>query len=182
MTFRHIYISVHPIGSVPIGAGSAMSRFFASCIRFHPVPSGGTCFPTLHNDRHVPELSRPLISVGQLDEDDICAESVDSMLEFLATCEANLILWVGPSEKLTLRTSLCLSVVLCWETCPSRWNRMEDAENRLIREPGPIGTDRLEGQRCKYAEKSYMCKYDLGHTFACVLSILFLKSCIESVS
>ena len=36
MTFRHIYISVHPIGSVPIGAGSAMSRFSASCIRFHP--------------------------------------------------------------------------------------------------------------------------------------------------
>ena len=46
-----------------------------------------------------------------------------------------------------------------------RWNRMEDVENRLIREPAPMGTDRLEGQRCKYAEKSYMYKYDLGHTF-----------------
>ena len=32
----------------------------------------------------------------------------------------------------------------CWETCPSGWNRMEDAENRLIAEPAPIGTDRLE--------------------------------------
>ena len=40
---------------------------------------------------------------------------------------------------------------------------MEDAENRLITEPAPIGSDRLEGQRCKYAEKSYMYKYDLGH-------------------
>ena len=44
--FRHIYISVLPIGSVPIKAGSAVSRFSASCIRFHSVPSGGTCFPT----------------------------------------------------------------------------------------------------------------------------------------
>ena len=35
-TFRRIYISVLPIGSVPIGAGSAVSRFSASCIRFHP--------------------------------------------------------------------------------------------------------------------------------------------------
>mgnify|MGYP000662730334 CR=1 FL=1 len=43
--------------------------------------------------------------------------------------------------------------------------RMEDAENRLITEPAPIGSDRLEGQRCKYAEKSYMYKYDLGHVF-----------------
>ena len=41
--------------------------------------------------------------------------------------------------------------------------RMEDAENRLITEPALIGSDRLEGQRCKYAEKSYMYKYDLGH-------------------
>ena len=45
-TFRHIYISVLPVGSVPIGSGSATSRFSASFIRFHPVPSGGTCFPT----------------------------------------------------------------------------------------------------------------------------------------
>mgnify|MGYP000647984854 CR=1 FL=1 len=50
--------------------------------------------------------------------------------------------------------------------------RMEDAENRLITEPAPIGSDRLEGQRCKYAEKSYMYKYDLGHTF-CVESCLY---------
>ena len=42
---------------------------------------------------------------------------------------------------------------------------MEDAENRLITEPAPIGSDRLEGQKCKYAEKSYMYKYDLGHIF-----------------
>ena len=27
----------------------------------------------------------------------------------------------------------------CWETCPSGWNRMQDAENRLISEPAPIG-------------------------------------------
>ena len=45
------------------------------------------------------------------------------------------------------------------------WNRMQDAENRLIAEPAPIGTDRLGGQRCKYAEKSYRYKYDLGHRF-----------------
>ena len=47
---------------------------------------------------------------------------------------------------------------------------MEDAENRLITEPALIGTDRLEGQRCKYAEKSYLYKYDLGHSFLCVES------------
>ena len=35
-----------PNRSVPIGAGSSMSRFSASCIRFYSVPSGGTCFPT----------------------------------------------------------------------------------------------------------------------------------------
>ena len=29
--------------------------------------------------------------------------------------------------------------------------------------PVPIGSDRLEGHICKYAEKSYMYKYDLGH-------------------
>ena len=46
-----------------------------------------------------------------------------------------------------------------------RWNRMQDAENRLIAEPARIGTDRLGGQRCKYAEKSYEYKYDLGHSF-----------------
>ena len=43
--------------------------------------------------------------------------------------------------------------------------RMDDVENRLIAEPAPIGTDRLGGQRCKYAEKSYEYKYDLGHSF-----------------
>ena len=40
---------------------------------------------------------------------------------------------------------------------------MEDVENRLNLELAPIGSDRLEGHRCKYAEKSYMYKYDLGH-------------------
>ena len=46
---------------------------------------------------------------------------------------------------------------------------MEDAKNRLITEPVPIGTDRLEGQSCKYAEKSYMYKYDLGHISSLLL-------------
>ena len=41
--------------------------------------------------------------------------------------------------------------------------RMDDTENRLIQELVPIGYDRLEGHICKYAEKSYMYKYDLGH-------------------
>ena len=36
MTVRHIYNSVHPISSVPIGADSAISRFSASCIWLHP--------------------------------------------------------------------------------------------------------------------------------------------------
>ena len=44
--------------------------------------------------------------------------------------------------------------------------RMEAAENRLITEPASIGSDRLEGQKCKYTEKSYMYKYDLGHIFS----------------
>ena len=48
---------------------------------------------------------------------------------------------------------------------------MEDAENRLITEPAPIGSDRLEGQRCKYAEKSYMYKYDLGHILSKVVVV-----------
>ena len=48
---------------------------------------------------------------------------------------------------------------------------MDDTENRLIQEPVPIGSDRLEGHICKYAEKSYMYKYDLGH----ILSMLMLK-------
>ena len=61
----------------------------------------------------------------------------------------------------------------CWKTCPSGWNRMEDAENRLIAEPAPIGTDRLGRHRCKYAEKSYMYKYDLGHTF-CVCRVVVI--------
>ena len=53
---------------------------------------------------------------------------------------------------------------------------MEDAENRLIAEPAPIGTDRLGGQRCKYAEKSYMYKYDFGHiSFVSVVYIVFAK-------
>ena len=39
MTFRHIYISVVPIGRKPIGAGSVMSRSLhlpSGSIRFHP--------------------------------------------------------------------------------------------------------------------------------------------------
>ena len=52
---------------------------------------------------------------------------------------------------------------------------MEDAENRLIIEPAPIGTDRLEGQRCKYAEKLYMYKYDLGYISR---YIMLLHNCI----
>ena len=55
---------------------------------------------------------------------------------------------------------------------------MEDAENRLITEPASIGTDRLEGQRCKYAEKSYMYKYDLGHTLC---SGTVVKVVVQSV-
>ena len=43
--------------------------------------------------------------------------------------------------------------------------QMEDVENRLITEPAPIVSDRLEGRKCKYAEKSYIYKYDLGHIF-----------------
>ena len=62
--------------------------------------------------------------------------------------------------------------------------RMEDAENRLITEPAPIGSDRLEGQRCKYAEKSYMYKYDLGHIFCrcdlyVVVKLIFVQSVQE---
>ena len=49
--------------------------------------------------------------------------------------------------------------------------RMEDAENRLIAESVPIGFNRLEGHLCKYAEKSYRYKYDLGH----ILSIMLMK-------
>ena len=41
--------------------------------------------------------------------------------------------------------------------------RMEDAENRLNFEPAPIGSTDCCGHLCKYAEKSYMYKYDLGH-------------------
>ena len=44
--------------------------------------------------------------------------------------------------------------------------RMEDTENRYRSVP----TD-WEGHICKYAEKSYMYKYDLGH----ILSMLMLK-------
>ena len=33
------------------------------------------------------------------------------------------------------------------------------------REPVPIGSNQLEGHICKYAEESYVYKYDLGHIF-----------------
>ena len=62
---------------------------------------------------------------------------------------------------------------------------MEDTENRLISEPAPIGSDRLEGHICKYAEKSYRYKYDLGHILLYVVDSschIFCKaSCIERV-
>ena len=38
-----------------------------------------------------------------------------------------------------------------------------------------IGTDRLRGQRCKYAEKSYMYKYDLGHRFHTVVIVVVVS-------
>ena len=56
---------------------------------------------------------------------------------------------------------------------------MQGAENRLIVEPAPIGTDRLGGQRCKYAEKSYMYKYDLGQTSYDSCCIILKTSCTE---
>ena len=57
---------------------------------------------------------------------------------------------------------------------------MEDIENRLIAEPAPIGSDRLEGHICKYAEKSYMYKYDLGHILYVDEKVLLYRvSCIE---
>ena len=61
---------------------------------------------------------------------------------------------------------------------------MEDAENRLIAEPAPIDTDQLEGQRCKYAEKSYLYKYDLGHISECSCKSVvahFVKLGVQSV-
>ena len=70
---------------------------------------------------------------------------------------------------------------ICWETCPSGWNQMEDADNRLITEPAPIGTDRLEGQRCKYAEKSYTYKYDLGTGFQSSCQYYIVKLGVQSV-
>ena len=42
--------------------------------------------------------------------------------------------------------------------------------------------NRSEGQRCKYAEKSYMYKYDLGHRFYTVVVIVIVllrSSCTE---
>ena len=57
---------------------------------------------------------------------------------------------------------------------------MEDTENRLISEPVPIGSDRLEGHICKYAEKSYMYKYDLGHILLYV--VVVDSSCTERVT
>ena len=59
--------------------------------------------------------------------------------------------------------------------------RMEDAKNRLIAEPAPIGSDRLEGQRCKYAEKSYMYKYDLGHILLDTIAVVGVKLGVQSV-
>ena len=48
---------------------------------------------------------------------------------------------------------------------------MEEGENRLMSEPAPIGPDRLDGHICKYAEKSYMYKYDLGHILLVVVVV-----------
>ena len=58
--------------------------------------------------------------------------------------------------------------------------RMEDKENRLIPEPVPID---WEGHICKYAEKSYMYKYDLGDILSLcwsVLLLLYRVRCTES--
>ena len=47
--------------------------------------------------------------------------------------------------------------------------------------PVPIGSDRLEGHICKYAKKSYVYKYDLGHILLCSWWkwLLYRVSCIE---
>ena len=52
---------------------------------------------------------------------------------------------------------------------------MDDTENWLIQESVPIGSDRLEGHICKYAEKSYMYKYDLGHILSNVCMFVVEK-------
>ena len=59
--------------------------------------------------------------------------------------------------------------------------RMEDTENRLISEPAPIGSDRLEGHICKYAEKSYMYKYDLGHILLDTAVVVGVKLGVQSM-
>ena len=60
----------------------------------------------------------------------------------------------------------------CWE---NMYLRMEDTENRYRSVP----TD-WEGHICKYAEKSYMYKYDLGHILSmCCANVVRLLFCIE---
>ena len=58
---------------------------------------------------------------------------------------------------------------------------MEDTEKRLISEPAPIGSDRLEGHICKYAVKSYMYKYDLGHIVSKCCCLIVVKLVVQSV-
>ena len=53
---------------------------------------------------------------------------------------------------------------------------MKDAENRPRSVP-----NRSEGQTCKYAEKSYKYKYDLGHRFYRVVIIVVVKLGVQSV-
>ena len=55
---------------------------------------------------------------------------------------------------------------VCWETCPSGWKiqRTGRSQNQYR----SVLTD-WEGHICKYAEKSYMYKYDLGHILSLML-------------
>ena len=143
-----------------------MSRFSASSIWFHPEG---------HVSQHLGTLQH---AIGQ-----VCFNPAHHSSSAFSARLPDLRFGGGRYEVGTVCTGSRLSDVRdgrdCWETCPSGWNRMEDAENRLIAEPAPIGTDRLGGQRCKYAEKSYMYKYDLGHTFYVDLLDYCKSSCIE---
>ena len=57
--------------------------------------------------------------------------------------------------------------------------RMEDKENRLI--PEPVLID-WEGHICKYAEKSYMYKYDLGHILSVCSVVVVVELLLYRVS
>ena len=83
---------------------------------------------------------------------------------------------ITPTGGFTLQVSLSFGSILLGNVSL----RMEDAENRLSTKPAPIGFDRLEGQRCKYAKKSYMYKYDLGHILLCVLMNVVVVILVQS--